>query len=598
MKRASTNFALPAALTALAAATLIFAGCTDPLHRIDKKTRRLVELRSDELGRHTIAPTRTAPVPSFKDRRLNDTDPETTNPPPEELDYQTPSEPRTDRVVAERLAGYASYAIGAGPDASGATPPPPRPVNFNEALRVAQSTAPEYLFEEEAYVLDAIAVLSARNLFRPRFFNETSVQVAGFGREGNYDHVLDIINSLGLTKNLPSGGSIAATWIVRATDQLRETVSGGYVQSSELALSANIPLLRGAGAIARENLIQAERNLVYSARDFERSRRELLVQIANDYFGLLQQQSGIANIERQLAGLRQLAEQTAARVDAGRLEPFQRQLSANQVLTTEARLAGARESYTLALDNFKLRLGLPIEIPINILPLDFDLPEPAIELAEAADRSLAFRLDLQNQRDIVVDARRAVRNARNGLLPDLNIAGSVGIPTEANDPTGGLSIDAEDLNYSLSANLGLPLDRRAEHLAVRSSLILLERSERNLQVSNDRVIIESRQAVRQIDLARFQLELAERGVEINELRLEDLRLRDDTDPQRIVDAENELIAARNARDQARTDLRNAILNYLLDTGQLRVAKDGTLLRLPGMGGTAAASSDDAFPEDG
>lgn len=38
--------------------------------------------------------------------------------------------------------------------------------------------------------------------------------------------------------------------------------------------------------MAREDLIQAERNLVYQARTFERSRRELLVAIAEDYFGL------------------------------------------------------------------------------------------------------------------------------------------------------------------------------------------------------------------------------------------------------------------------------------------------------------------------
>ncbi|MBZ0171615.1 MAG: TolC family protein, partial [Phycisphaerales bacterium] len=46
------------------------------------------------------------------------------------------------------------------------------------------------------------------------------------------------------------------------------------------------------------------------------------------------------------------------------------------------------------------------------------------------------------------------------------------------------------------------------------------------------------------------------------------------------DAERELNEARNARDQALTDLRNAVLNYMLTTGQLRVTPDGDFHPLP------------------
>jgi hypothetical protein len=53
-------------------------------------------------------------------------------------------------------------------------------------------------------------------------------------------------------------------------------------------------------------------------------------------------------------------------------------------------------------------------------------------------------------------------------------------------------------------------------------------------------------------------------------------------PQEIVDTENDLLRAENARDAAQTALRTAILQYLLETDQLRVARDGTLQRLPGM----------------
>jgi hypothetical protein len=71
-----------------------------------------------------------------------------------------------------------------------------------------------------------------------------------------------------------------------------------------------------------------------------------------------------------------------------------------------------------------------------------------------------------------------------------------------------------------------------------------------------------------------------------------LQLQIDTvEPQTIIDAENDLLEAENARDAARTSLRNSVLNYLLASDQLRVGRDGTFTRLPGMDAAAPAAPD-------
>ena len=59
---------------------------------------------------------------------------------------------------------------------------------------------------------------------------------------------------------------------MRATEDLHRKVSGEGIQSAEIILEADIPLLRGAGNVAREDRIQAERDLIYAAREFERFR--------------------------------------------------------------------------------------------------------------------------------------------------------------------------------------------------------------------------------------------------------------------------------------------------------------------------------------
>ncbi|MFI4896369.1 MAG: TolC family protein, partial [Phycisphaerales bacterium JB059] len=207
--------------------------------------------------------------------------------------------------------------------------------------------------------------------------------------------------------------------------------------------------------------------------------------------------------------------------------------------------------------------------------------------------ALEYRLDLQNRRDRLDDQRRAVANARNELLPDLNLDASVSLPTDPDEMNGGFSLDPDELDYSVGATFSLPLDRRIEKLGLRRAMIALERAQRTYDEFRDGVIIAARQAVRNVDLARFQLQLAEEQVRINELGLEELLIREDSDPQSIVDRRNDLLDAENARDQAIADLRNAILEYLLATGQARVRPDGAFEPLPGMVGNAPAG--DANP---
>jgi outer membrane protein TolC len=183
----------------------------------------------------------------------------------------------------------------------------------------------------------------------------------------------------------------------------------------------------------------------------------------------------------------------------------------------------------------------------------------------------------------VDDTRRALRNAKNQLLPDFNIAGEVSVPTDNDDDTGGLDPDVNELDYDLSATLSLPLDRESERLRLRSAVINLERRVREYERERDEVIVSVRAALRNIEQARFQLQLAEQQVEINTRRLEGQRLKaDEIDPQDVVNAENDKLDAENQRDQAITELRNAVLNYLLESDQLRIGRDGKVLPLPGM----------------
>ncbi len=157
------------------------------------------------------------------------------------------------------------------------------------------------------------------------------------------------------------------------------------------------------------------------------------------------------------------------------------------------------------------------------------------------------------------------------------------LPTDPREREGGLRFSPDDVDYAVSATLSLPLDREVERLSLKSAVIRKQRAERDYEQARDEVVISVRSALRQVELARLNLQLAEQAVEINRERLRGQELKIDTiDPQSVVDSRDDLLAAENDRDQALTGLRNSILNYLLASDQLRVSRDGTLERLPGM----------------
>lgn len=580
---------LQAPIAAVVLATLFCAACGD-LRDIDARTDRLVKERSSTLGPDSYPPrTREWIDPSDeRDRRLLSKEPTTLNPPAADLRYQAqvppfPSPGEEAAAVDDRLAATTESLE------EGATP-----LDLRAALRQCQQTSREYLSAEEQYIVAAIRLLAERHLWGPRLFNDTSAGFTGSQTDGDTSSVATVINELRATQRLPAGGEAAVRWVWNATENLRSAATGQYVQSSRLVLDASIPLLRGAGDVAQESLIQQERNLVYAAREFESFRRAFLVDIAKEYFALVQQRQAIENSLKQLEAIRREEARKQALYDAGRVAQTEVNIARSQVLSTANTVATQRESYVLALDRFKIRLGLPPDQRISLVaevPEDMKIPLPDTSPTLAVENALRYRLDLQNRRDQLDDSLRGVKNARNALLPDLTLAGGVTFPTDASAREGGVVYEPDDVAYTATIAFSAPLDRETERLGLRQAIIQYGQAKRDFEQFRDRLIIDVRSQARTIDRALYSLRLAEEGVVTNERRKLEQSLKPaEVTSQQILETENALLDARNARDQAVTDLRNAVLDYLVQTGLMRVGRDGSIIRLPGMdGGTPGAA---------
>lgn len=555
----------------LVGSLFLLTACQRGLYQIDRKVDSMVSGTSATLGPDAFPPRAAVPDQNIRVTRQSPAaseNPATVNPPASDLHYQVIDE--ADDVLS-RLNAYSTQAENA------------LAIDLPFALAYAAKHSREYQFAEEEYVLAALRLLIERHLWGPRFFNDTSALVTSVGEDGTFDSALRLVNEFRVTQRLPYGGDVSVRALAEATEDLHQRVAGEDVQNATVILDANIPLLRGAGLAARESRIQAERDVIYAAREFEQFRRDFFFDIAQDFLNLIVSQSAVENAERQLAGLQLVADRERALYEAGRTPIFQKALAEQSVVAALDDLNERRESYTLSVDRFKVRLGIPVDQPVQIVRSGYDLPPPEIDMNTAVQQALMYRLDLQTQRDVVDDARRNVEVARNNALPDLDLVGSAGIITDPDRRRGGVSFDPGYSDFAAGITFGLPLDREIERIGIRTSQIQLERARRELDRRRDNATVSVRSAVRDIDRARYTLEIQERSVATGEQRVASIEAAPDRATARDAsEANNELARARDRRDAAARDLQVAILRYLLETGQLRVDHNGHLLPLPGM----------------
>jgi outer membrane protein TolC len=447
-----------------------------------------------------------------------------------------------------------------------------------QALEYAVQHSREYQNRMEDLYLATLDVTLERHLFSPRPFARTGLEYTGGQLDIGYRSALNVTNTVGIRQQLPYGGEIVAQGLFDIVRALNDNVSNG--ESAQAALSGTIPLLRGAGLVNLESLISAERELVYEVRAFEEFRRQFVVQVASQYFRLLTLQQSIVNRRVTYISAARLTEQSYAMYAAGRPNTnfLSVQRAQQQQFRAENDIIRAEDNYQSALDDFKVTLGMPVEQPLDIVPIALDVTPPNTT-EDAIKTALRYRLDLQTATDRIEDSRRNVQIAKNGLLPDLDLTASSSIGNRTGAP--GSEIDSRSLEYRAGVNLDLPVDRLAERNSYRRSLIFLERAQRSWSELRDTIVGQVRDDLRAIRSAESTLDIQQRNIDLAQRRLdysnELLVLGRASDSRDSVEAQNSLLDALDSYESARATYQIQILQFLRDTGTLRIDPDAGAL---------------------
>jgi len=456
-------------------------------------------------------------------------------------------------------------------------------ITLAQAVATATAHNREYQTRKESLYLTALDLTLERHNYARRWFATID---GGYTREGDDESVSieggETNKDIGFEQtHLLEDGTLIATGI--ALDWARFFTGDPHTTlASVLSARVIVPLLgAGAGKVARENLTQAERNVLYQIRLFSRYRKTFVVSIVNDYYRVLQRRDEVTNAENDYKRRVESKERLEMEAEAGRRNRFEVDQAEQDVLRARDQYVQAQQRYKQQLDEFKIRLSVPtdtdIELDQNELKAleEIGISEPDYTLHVATETALLQRLDFANSKDRIDDAVRKVMVAADGLGAELNLIGNIGV--NSTEKTDFSRLQFHKGTYELGLEADLPLDQKTERNAYREAVITLQQTQREYENKEDEVKLGVRQAYRQLQEAseryriqKSSLDLAEKRVESTALLLEAGR----STTRDLLEAQDALLEAQNAVTSALIGHATAKLSFFRDIGVLQVRPDG------------------------
>lgn len=439
----------------------------------------------------------------------------------------------------------------------------PVKLSLAQALDVAAENSRDFQRQKENLYLTALNLTGTLNDFRLRF---------GGGGGATSNGTSDTSNDVTLTDDLSaSASSVVGTGVVINFVEtfMRSVVNGGQFDgSSILNLTLTQPLLRGAGRhIAREPLTQAERNVIYAIRDFERFRSQFAIELVADYWRVVRQMSDLANVEANYNSVKLSRLETEELYNAGRKTIVDLGRAKQSEYTADSQQVRAKNGLQTTLDSFKLTLGLPVTARIELDPAELTtLVEAGVQAItmsekEAVRLALARRFDYQTTVDEVEDVGRRVLISENALNLGLDFTAAINVPAEQGS---SLNLDWSQIDWSAGVDLNLFLDRIPLRNAYRSQIITFDQTLRAREQAEDNLTASVRRSLRDIQAAYDTFLIEGNAVELAQQRVEattDLYGAGRVPALDKLDAQDSFLAAQLNRN-------DAIVNYAIARLQL------------------------------
>jgi outer membrane protein TolC len=448
-------------------------------------------------------------------------------------------------------------------------------LNLAQAVAIATAHNRDYQAQKELLYTTALDLRLTRHVFEMQYFGGFS---GGYDADWN-DEVVGLEGNLGFNRLLATGTFISAKISTAWLDVLSGNMEGGI--ASVLTATITQPLLRGADPkVVTENLTQAERDVLYQIRLFNRFRKTFVVSVITQYYQVQELHKRTRIAEDNYNAITSLYERVEKLTNVGRLPLFELDRMHQEKVKAKDIYVQTVKEYESLLDLFKITLGVPTTTEIRLDERNLEILKtagmqgPDFDEGEAVETALYQRLDLTNSADAVMDAQRKVYVASDALGADLSIVGTTNVASQQQG--NRLTMQAAD-DYNVDFELNLPFDRVAEQNVYRKALITLNQRQREYDLAADIIKMEIRQAYRDLKEATERYKLQSEGLGLAQERFRKTLLLMQyarVSSRRVLDAQNALFDAQNEATDALLDYAIAMLNFYRDTGALQVLPDG------------------------
>lgn len=209
---------------------------------------------------------------------------------------------------------------------------------------------------------------------------------------------------------------------------------------------------------------------------------------------------------------------------------------------------------------------------IEIVPFD-------IQQEQAIEQALESRLDLMNERGILMDSFRQVEIAADSLQSDLDVSATANLGTDGNR---AFRFDSSENSYSVGIDFDGPLNRFNERNGYRAAQLSYQAARRNFMAAEDSIVNQIRSDLRSLRISKLNFQISRQQLIAATRQVDEaqFQLRTATDggdsslTQDLLDALQGLLGAKNDLISNWTSYEIARINLFVDLELLYLDENG------------------------
>ncbi len=454
-------------------------------------------------------------------------------------------------------------------------------LTLEEALR--RTLAGNYAIEVERYnpAIEATRIVEAEAAFDAAFFSNLQKNHVDQASASQLQATrFDTFNlSSGVRKLLPSGMSISGGYDTSRTQTTLSFQGINPEYNGNFVLELRQPFLRGFGIDYNRSLILiTKNNRELSEYEFEVRVRDVVRQVEELYWRLVQARREVVISSRLLADFEQIYEYLDARKDFDVIPVQLNATRANleqsraEFLRSVADVFDAEDRLAAAMDSSDTDLADDTEIIPDNFP---QLTRIIVDRLAEAQAALENRPELKQTSLQITNARLNLDRAKNSELPRFDVAYRHTINGLSTSFDRALDIASQNdyVSHFVGVEFEMPIGNRGPRAATRRAALQHASAQSLLKQRTEEVILDVNLAVRKLTTSYDQIGAAYEAAEAREREVESIVARAE---RKDINTLNSELNARQGLAGARRALIQLMVEYNIAIVDLERAK-GTLL---------------------